>query len=82
MRRLIPRLTVDRVRFVGFIAGLGTLLALFGAFVLPQTAKTTLPDTTPREAPRAALTSNEQADSDGCPWKDRSSNTIEVATLA
>jgi hypothetical protein len=83
MRKLISTVTGERGRFVGFVAGLGALLAVFGAFVLPQTAKTTLPDTTPSEASRTAvLTSNKQGDGHGCPWKDRSTNTIEVATPA
>lgn len=83
MRRLISRVTDERVRFVGFVAGIGALLAVFGAFILPQTASTTLPDTTSGEAQRAALASNEQGDGDGCPWNGRSSsNTIEVATPA
>jgi len=80
MRRLISKLTDERVRFVGFVAGIGALLAMFGAFVLPQTASTTLPDTTPGEAQRAVLASNEQNGGGGCPWNDWSSNTIEVDT--
>jgi hypothetical protein len=82
MHRLISTLRNERVRFVGFLAGLGALLAVFGAFVLPHTAQTTLPDTRSGEAPRATLVSNEQDGSGGCPWKDRSSKAIEVATLA
>jgi hypothetical protein len=82
MRRLISKMNDERIRFAGFLAGLGALLGVFGAFVLPQTAQTTLPATTPGEAPRATLAANEQDDSGGCPWADRSSNTIEVAIPA
>jgi hypothetical protein len=83
MRRLISTLRDERVRFVGFVAGLGALLAVFGAFVLPQTARTPLPDPSPGEASRTAvLASNEQDDDHGCPGNDRSSSTIEVATPA
>jgi hypothetical protein len=82
MHRLMSTWRNERARFVAFLAGLGALLAVFGAFVLPHTAQTTLPDTSPAEAPRATLLSNEQDGTYGCPWKDRSSNAIEVATPA
>jgi hypothetical protein len=81
MHRLMSTWRNERARFVAFLAGLGALLAVFGAFVLPHTAQTTLPDARSGEAPRATLVSNEQYGG-GCPWKDRSSKAIEVATPA